>query len=50
MNKVFLPFLAALSALFGGVKKKTGKHPKAAKQAEFQGRKRRQKQVKNGGR
>ena len=47
---MFLPFLAALSALFGGVKKRAGKYPKAIKQAEIQGRKRRQKQVKNGGR
>ena len=28
---MFLPFLAALSALFGGVKKKAGKYSKAAK-------------------
>lgn len=47
---MFLPFLAALSALFDGVKKRAGKYPKAIKQAEMQGRKRRQKQVKNGGR
>lgn len=45
MNKAFL---AALSALFCGVKKKTGMYPKAIKQAEIQGIKRRQKQVKNG--
>ncbi len=47
---MFLPFLAALSALFGGVEKKTGKDPKAIKQAKIQNRKRRQKQVKKGGR
>jgi hypothetical protein len=41
VNKVFLPFLAALSALFNGVEEKTRKHPKAIKQAEIQGRKRR---------
>jgi len=35
VNKVFLPFLAALSALFGRVEEKTGKHPKATKQAEI---------------
>jgi len=50
VNKVFLPFLAALFALFGGVKKKAEKHPKAIKQAGIQSTKRRRKQVKNGGR
>ncbi len=46
MNKVFL---AALSALFGGVEERRESYPKARKQAEIQGTKRRQKQVKNGG-
>ena len=47
---MFLPFLAALYALFGGVEEKTGKHPKAAKQAKIQGRNKEAKQVKSGGR
>ena len=47
---MFLPFLAALSALFGRVKEKTRKYSKSTKQAEMQDRKRRRKQVKSGGR
>ncbi len=39
MNKVFLPFLAALFALFGRVKEKAGKYSKTTKQSEIQGRK-----------
>lgn len=33
---MFLPFLTALSAEFGRVKEKAGKHPKAIKRGEFQ--------------
>ena len=32
---MFLPFLTALSAEFGRVEEKTGKHPKAIKQSNF---------------
>lgn len=39
MNKVFLPFLTALSAEFGRVEEKAGKHPKAIKRGKFQDRK-----------
>lgn len=36
---MFLPFLAALSALFGGVKEKVGKTPESSKTSRILGQK-----------
>jgi hypothetical protein len=43
VNKVFLPFLTALSAEFGRVEENTVKHPKAIKRGVFQDRKSKEK-------
>lgn len=40
---MFLPFLTALSAEFGRIKEKAGKHPKVIKRGEFQDRKSKEK-------
>lgn len=49
MNKVFLPFLTALSAVFGRVEEKAGKHTKVIKRGKFQDIKSKEKNAEKGG-